>query len=66
MRTVKAASKSQLAYSIDQAAAATTLSRRMIYRLISNGKLRTVQLGARRLVPAPELRRLCGIYGPGL
>jgi excisionase family DNA binding protein len=52
----------RLTYSIDEAAAVTTLSRRMLYRLMEAGKLRTVCCGRRRLVPAAELERLFEIY----
>ena len=51
----------RLAYSIAEAAAVTSLSRATLYRLISSGKLRTVTVGARRLIPATEIQRLCGL-----
>ena len=46
------------AYSLDEAAQSLGLSRRMLYELMDAGKLSTVKLGKRRLVPAQELARL--------
>lgn len=46
------------AYSIEDVAAALTISRRTAYRLIAARKLRTVKFGGRRLVPAGEIERL--------
>jgi excisionase family DNA binding protein len=42
------------------------LSRPMIYKLISSGKLRTVTIGRARRVPVTELERLIDVDGrPG-
>lgn len=46
------------AYSLNEAAASLGLSRRTLYGLMDSGKLATVKLGKRRLVPAQELARL--------
>jgi excisionase family DNA binding protein len=53
----------QLAYSLNRAAALIDLSRRSLYRVIDSGDLRTVKVGARRLVPARELERLVKALG---
>jgi excisionase family DNA binding protein len=49
----------RLAYSLAESEALSGLSRSTLYRLIVAGKLRTVQLGRRRLVPRSELEQLC-------
>jgi excisionase family DNA binding protein len=41
----------RLALSVKEAAQACGLSRATIYRLIADGKLATLKIGARRLVP---------------
>jgi excisionase family DNA binding protein len=46
------------AYSLDEAAQSLGLSRRTLYQLMDAGRLSTVKLGKRRLVPAQELERL--------
>jgi excisionase family DNA binding protein len=46
------------AYSLDEAARSISLSRRALYDLIVAGRVRTVKLGQRRVVPAAELERL--------
>ncbi len=53
----------RLAYSIAESEVLSGLSRSSLYRLIAAGRLRTVQLGRRRLVPSGELERLCGRQG---
>lgn len=47
-----------LAYSINDAAAMTTLSRPRIYQLISEGRLEARKLGRRTVVLAESLHRL--------
>jgi excisionase family DNA binding protein len=42
-------------YRVNEAAEAMRLSRSMIYELIRSGRLRTVQVGRRRLVPVQAL-----------
>ncbi len=49
----------RLAYSLAESEALSGLSRSSLYRLIAAEKLKTVQLGRRRLVPRDELERLC-------
>jgi excisionase family DNA binding protein len=46
------------AYSIDEAARSISITRRTFYSLISAGTVRTVKIGARRVVPVAELERL--------
>lgn len=48
----------RLVYSIQEAAQACGLSRATIYRLIAAGKLTTVKVGARRLVPVAAVDAL--------
>jgi excisionase family DNA binding protein len=47
-----------LAYRIDDAVKASGLSRSTLYDLISEGKLRSIKVGGRRLIPAEALRQL--------
>jgi excisionase family DNA binding protein len=49
------------AYSLDEAGESLGMSRPGVYGLIRAGKLKTLKLGRRRLVPADELRRLCTV-----
>jgi excisionase family DNA binding protein len=51
----------RLAYSLAEAEAASGISRSSLYNLIAAGKLKTIQLGRRRLVPREELERLCSL-----
>jgi excisionase family DNA binding protein len=46
------------AYSIRETQRATNLSHATIYRLIASGKLKTVKVGARRLVPIASIDAL--------
>lgn len=48
------------AYSLTEAELASGLSRSSLYRLMARGVFTTIKRGNRRLVPAEELRRLCG------
>ena len=50
----------RLAYSLAEAEVLSGLSRASLYRLIGAGRLKTVQLGGRRL-PSAELERLCSL-----
>jgi excisionase family DNA binding protein len=45
-------------YSIVETARRLSVSRSHVYRLISEGRLRRVKLGARSIVPASEIDRL--------
>jgi excisionase family DNA binding protein len=47
----QAPSLDRRALSIEEAAKTCGLSRATIYRLLNNGKLTTIKVGARRLVP---------------
>lgn len=50
----------KLAYSIREACQATSLGRTTIYAHISSGRLRTVRVGGRTVIPAGALRALLG------
>jgi len=50
----------RLAYSINEFAAATALSRPTVYRMIRDGELRTAKVRGRQLVPVAEARRIFG------
>ena len=47
-----------MAYSISDAAAASSLSRTRLYQLINEGRLEVVKIGRRTLVKARSLERL--------
>jgi excisionase family DNA binding protein len=49
----------RLAYSLDETATSSSLSRRTLYKLIEIGELQTIKRGRRRLVPREALERLC-------
>jgi excisionase family DNA binding protein len=48
----------RLVFSIQEAALACGLSRATIYRLIASGQLKTIKIGARRLVPIAAIDAL--------
>jgi excisionase family DNA binding protein len=48
----------KLSYRIDEAMAATGLGKTVIYRLIEAGRLKSVKVGACRLITANSLREL--------
>jgi excisionase family DNA binding protein len=48
----------KLTYTISEAAAALSIGRTTIYKLISEQRLRTVKIGARTLIPADQIRAL--------
>lgn len=53
-------------YRVDEAAEALRISRDTIYELIRSGRLRTIKLGARRLVPVVALHEyVSGELGVG-
>lgn len=47
-----------LAYAVNEAAAALSVSRAHIYNLIKRGEIRSVQIGGVRRIPRAELLRL--------
>jgi excisionase family DNA binding protein len=49
---------SRLAYSIPDASRLLSISRRHVYQLLSERKLKSIKLGSRRLIPRSELERL--------
>lgn len=48
----------RLAYPIDEAATLLGVSRWSVYKLIREGKLQPVRIGARQRIPAEELARM--------
>jgi excisionase family DNA binding protein len=54
----KAAHESGAPWSIPDAARFLAVSERHLHRLLDAGKVRSVRLGRRRLIPDPEVRRL--------
>ena len=50
----------RMAHSMDDAARLLGVSRRQVYRLLAAGRLRTVTLGRRRVVPQAALEELLG------
>lgn len=53
----------RLAYSPREAARALGCSHQTVYNLITSGALRSVCIGARRLIPRDELERLLRVGG---
>ena len=51
-------SEFKIAYSIKEACVASSLGRTTIYSHIQTGRLRTVLIGGRRLIPAEALKAL--------
>lgn len=49
------ASTGKLAYTVPEAQEATGLGRTTLYRLIGDGKLRTIKVGTRTLIPTDSL-----------
>lgn len=50
----------KMAYSLQEASAACSLSRSTLYRMIADGVLCAVKVGGRTLIPASALQRLFG------
>lgn len=48
----------KLALTIEEACESLTISRPTLYELIGSGRIRTVMVGRRRLIPVTELERL--------
>ena len=48
----------RIAYSINEACAATSLGRTSIYKFLSSGRLRAVRVGGRTVIPADSLEAL--------
>jgi excisionase family DNA binding protein len=46
--------------SIEEAASAMSLGRTSVYALIGSGRLRTIKVGRRRLVPVSAIRTVAG------
>ena len=45
---------------IDEVAQRLKISKSLVYRAIGDGKLRSIRIGNRRLIPASEITRLIG------
>jgi excisionase family DNA binding protein len=52
-----------VAYRVEEAAEALRVSRSVVYELIRSGRLRTVKVGARRLVPVSALSECLDALG---
>ena len=48
----------RLAYSVEEATHLVPVCRSTLFAMIGAGKIRTVRVGRRRLIPAAELQRL--------
>ncbi len=46
------------AYSIEETAQQLSVGRNTIYNLLNNGELKSLRIGARRVIPANEITRL--------
>jgi excisionase family DNA binding protein len=55
----------RLALSVEEAARLVGISRRQIYEEITRGRLRTVKVGKRRLVPHDDLKHWLRTRPPG-
>jgi excisionase family DNA binding protein len=58
MKTINSEKQARRALSIKEAAEACNLSRATVYRLIADGKLATLKVGSRRLVPVASIDTL--------
>lgn len=45
----------KLAYSVDEAAAALGISRVLFYDLLNSGRIHSIKVGARRIIPTSAL-----------
>lgn len=52
----------RLAYSLGELEVLIGLSRSTLHRMVARGELETVKRGRRRLVPAAQVEKLCGMY----
>ena len=52
-------------YRVEEAATALRLSRSLLYELIRSGRLRTVKVGSRRLVPVEALAECVAMLQDG-
>jgi excisionase family DNA binding protein len=58
MTTLPAAHDARLTYRVDEASKVSGLSRSTIFEHIRTGRVGSVKVGGRRLIPATALRRL--------
>ena len=64
MPTAESTNTPKLAYSVREACAALGITHPTLYKLIAAGRLRSITVGDRRLIPATELDRLLAGDGP--
>jgi excisionase family DNA binding protein len=50
----------KLAYSVEETCEALGIGRALAYELIMSGRLHSIKVGARRLIPASALQELLG------
>jgi excisionase family DNA binding protein len=50
----------KLAYSVEEACQTPGIGRALAYELIMNGRLHSIKVGARRLIPASALQEFLG------
>ncbi|HXG66629.1 MAG TPA: helix-turn-helix domain-containing protein [Blastocatellia bacterium] len=55
---IEQASDAERAYGVESAAALLDISAWTIRKWVSEGRIRSVKLGTRRVIPATEIRRL--------
>ena len=58
MQSVSSTGDAPLAYRVAQFCKAIGLGKTKFYELVRDGKIKTVVIGGRRLIPADEARRL--------
>lgn len=58
MESTAATKPPRLALTIEETCEALTISKPTFYELVGQGRLRTVMLGRRRVVPVSEVERL--------
>jgi len=58
MENAMTTTQEKLAYRVNEFCKAIGLSRSTFYKLLAEGKIKTVTVGGRRLVPAGEAERL--------
>jgi excisionase family DNA binding protein len=57
-------STKRLAYSVEEACQALGIGRALTYELIMSGRLHSIKVGARRLIPASALHEFLGGVRP--
>jgi excisionase family DNA binding protein len=57
-KTAKAPTKDDRVYSADEVADLTSLSLGAVRKMFADGRIGTIKMGTRRVVPAAEMRRI--------